>query len=1438
MCPEGCLLEARHSFCPWHGLGVKSLIGQTVAEAYTIERLLSAEGGFGVVYYARNAVSSGQDFEAAIKVLRPNACYDPQAVSDFIDEADRCYHLLNDCRNTAKVLIANKLPFPYIVMSFENGGTLRTKIAAVRDQARPAATDKERRRIRSAELPWRAVYQMLLGIAEALKEAHRKGVVHRDLKPSNILLKRDDDGSEIPKVVDWGISIARRNRRGGAAANAEAASTTTRTLQEGPGRELLRVASQITIKYAPPEVFEYAAETDPTRRNLKTVFDPRTDIYQFGLVAFELLTGEFPFAAPPQDAKTDEREDHWRHQHCRVDGARPFKLAKFRSDLGQRASALHPEIENMTRVVERCLERDPKRRYANGTELFKGLTGEPIWRRVLKYAAAGLVVAAGVYFAISKQALGPPGGVFNKPAWEMQLPDLVAERDERAVTSPQGDSYPLWRIWTRDWAGLKSMETRDREYLSPVLVPNMPGKNGVTNISLLSWRTKDEGVPASITSAGELPPDLQKKVVQAVGAKVQLNLTQLAAFLQTEKDAADERSTASRFLFSLESSFENEATTTDFFEVCLDAQPPVIRDATVTVVSRNSDLPGGAYNIGRTLQKPTAIFLPPESDLLFTYRIDSADEATLEGELGNNPINVESLKLAPSTLQVQRKLSTLLPNLDLNTLAGSVLRLRLKVSDKVATKSGDSPQSTWEWQLQIHGSVKVRVASPLRKERDRVGVASIRLAPALSGNRCAVFWRSRAGGNEPLQEVQSLKAEQDNESGNYDARLQVALDDVDRVLKTAEIEFFGAQRDLLYPGIPEPPDIAGLKALALKYAAGAICTVPPEPEITAADFELMASSTAPANWEEPLARPTETLPFRWLALRPERWPRRLIAKAGKFNPGIDLNATTWILAGPRSKPQPPGSSLELPTKDQGDEVEGTLTVRTMWQQPRQFPFRVSFTPRLEYFTRITLLKPGDTQGQILFESQKPPPSDVTFSEAHAVTIILDLASPEQIKDLTLRLPSVTTEVFASQLVDTRGIFQIKRLGGEPLPEGIHRIQISGTDIFGNQIIPDAELPPLIIQGQQPAVIIANQACGGTIGLPAEAGFASVNLNIKDPSGIKGFRATVKTKRNQTSISVPLDSAAAVDVFLGTQQDYIDKDYSYVRDKTSGLLTEIALKIVGLVTAGEQSSVELTASDVSKDVMERATRCSMIIDAGLDKIPEVVPFLGLDWRWIETGGGKGFYVSKTENPLWFLDQPEKRGNPDLRPQPGSRDWLPKTGMSPRQVVDALVGDLVDLYLPTIQEWGKMIAIDNKVRRPAAELVSVVNCADTTSEAIIDNRDKKTRLLPVTFRVPQDSSELLHTFGNVAEMVENPDSPTDPYLSVGGDFWAKLRYCIQQQFGIEPDEGNDRRGFRLVVYNDADGIPPNVRASRRVNLRFKAAVEAEKKRLAQQTTIPAK
>jgi serine/threonine-protein kinase len=224
---------------------------QLLERGYRAERTLG-EGGMGTVVAARELHS---DQLVAIKLVRADRASDPVAIARFLREARNMQRLLGP--HVARVLNTGRLAsgLPYFVMEHLDGMTMATRL---REQGR---------------LPVATAVDYLIQVCEAVAEAHRAGIVHRDLKPSNLFLVRASDGSEMVKVIDFGVSKWASGLAGDADGG-DARLTTTATAVGSP------------------------AYMSPEQLRAGSTVDARADIWALGVILYELMTGTHPFAAP------------------------------------------------------------------------------------------------------------------------------------------------------------------------------------------------------------------------------------------------------------------------------------------------------------------------------------------------------------------------------------------------------------------------------------------------------------------------------------------------------------------------------------------------------------------------------------------------------------------------------------------------------------------------------------------------------------------------------------------------------------------------------------------------------------------------------------------------------------------------------------------------------------------------------------------------------------------------------------------------------------------------------------------------------------------------------------------------------------------------------------------------------------------------------------
>ena len=294
-------------------------------------------GGMGEVYRAKDP-RLGR--EVAIKVLPATFSRDPDRLRRFEQEA-RAAGVLNHPNILAIHDIGTYDGSPYVVSELLEGETLRARLAG------------------GALAPRKAI-SYALQIAHGLAAAHEKGIVHRDLKPENIFVTKDGR----VKILDFGLAKLVEKEESSQITNLPTAGTE-------PGVVLG------TVGYMSPE----QARARPA--------DPRSDIFSFGAILYEMLSGNRAFHG------------------ASVADTMGAILMKEPPELSQTNREVSPGLE---RVVRHCLEKDPEQRFHSAHDLAFDLealsdvsppaSGEqavgrkPGWRPRPALGLAGVVMAA------------------------------------------------------------------------------------------------------------------------------------------------------------------------------------------------------------------------------------------------------------------------------------------------------------------------------------------------------------------------------------------------------------------------------------------------------------------------------------------------------------------------------------------------------------------------------------------------------------------------------------------------------------------------------------------------------------------------------------------------------------------------------------------------------------------------------------------------------------------------------------------------------------------------------------------------------------------------------------------------------------------------------------------------------------------------------------
>jgi len=275
--------------------------------AYEIVAPLGA-GGMGEVYKARD---TRLNRSVAIKVLPARVALDLRARERFVHEA-RAVASLNHPHICTLHDVGNHEGFDFLVMELLEGETLAARLA-------------------KGGLPMAQALQFAIQIVLALDNAHRAGIVHRDLKPGNVFLVRSGGGSALPtaKLLDFGLAKAMRP----AIATNSAAMTALPNVTT-PG---LIVG---TVQYMAPEQIEGKEA------------DGRTDIFAFGAVLFEMLTGKKAFEADS------------------TAGLMVAILEREPPPLSSLQPLVTPALD---RLVRTCLAKDPDDRWQTARDLVREL---------------------------------------------------------------------------------------------------------------------------------------------------------------------------------------------------------------------------------------------------------------------------------------------------------------------------------------------------------------------------------------------------------------------------------------------------------------------------------------------------------------------------------------------------------------------------------------------------------------------------------------------------------------------------------------------------------------------------------------------------------------------------------------------------------------------------------------------------------------------------------------------------------------------------------------------------------------------------------------------------------------------------------------------------------------------------------------------------------
>ncbi|MEO5740994.1 MAG: protein kinase [Vicinamibacterales bacterium] len=275
------------------------MIGKTVAHYKILEKIGS--GGMGDVYLAEDTTL---DRKIALKVLPPKLADSAERRARFTREA-KAVAALNHPNIVTVYSVEEAGGVHFITMELVRGKTLSEILPG-------------------KGFPLVRFFEIAIPLADALAAAHQQGITHRDLKPANVMVSENGR----VKVLDFGLAKAIRDF---SSRDAGEFATQSATL-----------AGHIvgTPAYMSPEQAE------------GKVIDARSDIFSLGVVFYEMLTGERPFAS----------------------GSPATVVSSILRDTPRSVSELQPAIpRELARLVHRCLAKDPTGRYQSAIDLRHGL---------------------------------------------------------------------------------------------------------------------------------------------------------------------------------------------------------------------------------------------------------------------------------------------------------------------------------------------------------------------------------------------------------------------------------------------------------------------------------------------------------------------------------------------------------------------------------------------------------------------------------------------------------------------------------------------------------------------------------------------------------------------------------------------------------------------------------------------------------------------------------------------------------------------------------------------------------------------------------------------------------------------------------------------------------------------------------------------------------